>query len=155
MSAHADEEPGLPYTPSHTGRRSKVGYLGFSGVGFNDLWPLAAGLVGSLWLAFDFFLGEGWPRGSWQARTLVAALPFAAGFGYLRILVVGRPPHFKADLWVAACALRIDFGDPPFAWCPLWPRIWTDLAAAAGPRRARDELPPLARARSRRPGLKP
>jgi hypothetical protein len=155
MSAPAGEEPGLPYTPSLTGRRSKVGYLGLAGVGFNDLWPLALGLIGSLALAINFFLGEGWPRGSWPARTLVAALPFAAGFGYLRLLVVGRPPHFKGDLWVAARALRLDFSDPPLRWFPLWPRVSPDLAAAAGPARARDLVPPVARLRARRPETKP
>jgi hypothetical protein len=155
MSPSTGEEPGLPYTPSHTGRRSKVGYLGFAGVSFNDLWPLAVGLIGSLGLAIHFFLGEGWPQGSWPARTFVAALPVAAGFIYLRLLVVGRPPHFKGNLWVAVCALQVDFGDPPFRWLPLWPRLWPDLAAAAGPARARDEVPPLVRLRAARSGPKP
>ena len=43
----------------------------------------------------------------------MAALPFAAGFGYLRLLVVGKPPHYKGDLWATALDLRLDFTDPP------------------------------------------
>src|SRR5580704_14234902 len=93
------EEPVLPYTPSNTGRSARVGYLGFDGVGFNDLWPLFAGLILSIGLSLKFFVGDGLSGGHWLPRTLIALAPFAAGFGYLRFLVVGRPPHFKADLW--------------------------------------------------------
>ena len=52
------EEPVLPYTPSNSGRRARVGYLGFDGVGFNGLWPLFAGLVLSIALALKFFVAE-------------------------------------------------------------------------------------------------
>jgi len=147
MGAPAEAEPILPYSPSHTGRRSPVGYLGFTGVGFNDLWPLAVGVIASLALAIAFFLGGRWPEGSWQGKTFAAALPAALGFGYLRGLVVGRPPHFKGDLWIAVRALRCDFVDPPLAGLPVWPRLWADLAETGGPERARDERPPLARRR--------
>jgi hypothetical protein len=85
------EEPALPYTPSNTGRRARVGYLGFDGVGFNDLWPLFAGLILSLALALKFFIGDGADGSHWLARTVAAALPFSLGFAYLRLLVVGRP----------------------------------------------------------------
>ena len=143
------EEPVLPYTPSHTGRRARVGYLGFDGVGFNDLWPLFAGLVLSLGLGLDFFVAGGGPEAGWLARTLLAAAPFAAGFGYLRLLVVGRPPHFKGDLWTALLELRLDFTDPPWSLCPLVPRLVT-AGAAVGPARAGDLPHPRARARAAR-----
>jgi len=143
MHPLSEEEPALPYSPSHTGRRSRVGYLGFDGVGFGDLWPLFAGIVGSLALGLDFFVGGGWRHGPWVVKTAVAAAPFAAGFGYLRFLVVGRPPHFKADLWTAALNLTVDFSDPPLRWLPLWPRVHADLAAASGPAREGDRLHPL------------
>ena len=137
MSAVAaeTEEAGLPYTPSHTGRRARVGYLGFDGVGFNDLWPLFAGLVLSAGLGLDFFVGGEGAGHGWVARTLLAAAPAAAGFLYLRLLVVGRPPHFKGDLWATALGLRLDFTDPPFPALPLVPRVFTE-AAASGPERA-------------------
>jgi hypothetical protein len=147
MGEPIEAESILPYSPSHTGRRSNVGYLGFTGVGFNDLWPLAAGVIASLVLAIALFLGGDWAEGSWQGKTCVAALPAALGFGYLRGLVVGRPPHFKGDLWIAVRALRLDFIDPPWAGLPVWPRVWADLAATGGPERARDERTPLARRR--------
>lgn len=138
------EEPVLPYTPSHTGRRARVGYLGFDGVGFNDLWPLFAGLVLSLGLGLDFFVAGGGPHAGWLARTLLAAVPFAAGFGYLRFLVVGRPPHFKGDLWAALLDVRLDFTDPPWPVCPLVPRL-VAAGAALGPARAADLAHPRAR----------
>jgi hypothetical protein len=145
------EEPMLPYTPSNTGRRARVGYLGFDGVGFNDLWPLFAGLVLSIALALKFFIGD--PSGGthWFARTLVAVLPFACGFGYLRLLVVGRPPHFKGDLWASALCLRLDFTDPPAVGLPIWPRILIESAAATGPSRAADLRHPMAGVPGRRP----
>ena len=135
MHDPAEDEPVLPYSPSHTGRRSRVGYLGFDGVGFNELWPLFAGLVLSLGLGLGYFVGGAWRHGHWAAKTAVALAPFAAGFGYLRFLVVGRPPHFKGDLWAAALNLTFDFSDPPSMWFALWPRIRADLAAGAGPAR--------------------
>src|ERR1019366_8235255 len=79
------EEPALPYTPSNTGRRARVGYLGFDGVAFNALWPLFAGLVLSIGLALKLFLGDGGAGSHWLSRTILAALPFAGGFAYLRI----------------------------------------------------------------------
>jgi hypothetical protein len=141
------DEPVLPYTPSNTARRARVGYLGFDGVGFNDLWPLFAGLVLSIVLALKFFVAD---RAGvhWLARTLEAALPFAAGFGYLRFLVVGRPPHFKADLWESALCVRLDFTDPPCSWLGIVPRIFVDSAAVSGPARAAD-LPHPGRAKRR------
>jgi hypothetical protein len=129
------EEPVLPYTPSNTGRRARVGYLGFDGVGFNDLWPLFAGLVASIGLCLRFFVGQA-AGAHWLARTLEAALPLAAAVAYLRLLVVGRPPHFKGDLWVTALGLRLDFTDPPFRSLPVVPRVVIDMAAACGPERA-------------------
>jgi len=133
----------LPYTPSNTGRRARVGYLGFEGVGFNALWPLFAGLILSLALALKFFLGEGGAATHWLSRTVVAALPFAGGFGYLRLLVAGRPPHFKGDLWATVLNLRLDFTDPPRRGLPLLPRIVVSAAAASGPGRAADLRHPM------------
>jgi len=137
METEADE-PALPYTPSHTGRKARVGYLGFDGVGFNELWPVFAGLIASIALALSFFLGEGADGSRWLAKTIIALLPFATGFGYLRVLVVGRPPHFKGDLWATALGLRIDFTDPPLRVLPVCPRILVDTSAATGPARAAD-----------------
>ena len=139
------EEPALPYTPSNTGRRARVGYLGFDGVGFNDLWPLFVGLVLSIVLALKFFIGDGVDANRWVARTVLAALPFAAGFAYLRLLVVGRPPHFKGDLWVTALNLRLDFTDPLSLMIPICPRLVVDATAASGPGRAADLAHPLSR----------
>jgi hypothetical protein len=136
------EEPMLPYTPSNTGRRARVGYLGFDGVAFNDLWPLFTGLVLSIALALKFFIGD--PAGGhWLERTVSAALPFAAGFGYLRFLVVGRPPHFKGDLWASAHGLRLDFTDPPRFGLSILPRVLVDSTAASGPGRAADLRHPM------------
>jgi len=137
------EEPVLPYTPSNTGRRARVGYLGLDGVGFNALWPLFAGLILSIGLALKFFLGDGASGSHWLAKTVVAALPFASGFGYLRLLVAGRPPHFRGDLWATALNLRLDFTDPPRRLPPICPRIAVDTAAAAGPGRAADLQHPM------------
>src|SRR5476651_581337 len=132
------DEPALPYTPSNTGRKARVGYLGFDGVGFNDLWPLFAGLILSLGLALKFFVADTGGGSHWLARTLEAGSPFAGGFAYLRLLVMGRPPHFKGDLWATALSLRLDFSDPPLAAVPILPRLCVDAAAACGPGRARD-----------------
>jgi hypothetical protein len=143
------EEPMLPYTPSNTGRRARVGYLGFDGVGFNDLWPLFAGLILSIGLALKFFVADR-AGGHWLERTLVAALPFACGFGYLRFLVVGRPPHFKGDLWESALGVRLDFTEPARFGLTLIPRIVIDSAAATGPGRAADQRPPTGASRRRR-----
>lgn len=143
-----EEEPSLPYTPSNTGRRARVGYLGFDGVGFNDLWPLFSGLLVSIGLALNFFIGDGMAGRGWLAKTIVAALPFCAGFGYLRLLVVGKPPHFKADLWETALGLRLDFTDPPIRIFPICPRIIAGAAAVSGPARAADATHPRAKAES-------
>jgi hypothetical protein len=137
------EEPVLPYTPSNTGRRARVGYLGFEGVGFNALWPLFAGLILSVGLALRFFLGDGGAGSHWLARTVVAALPLATGFGYLRFLVAGRPPHFKGDLWATALGLRLDFTDPPRCCLQILPRVVINTAAASGPGRAADLPHPM------------
>jgi len=136
-------EPSLPYTPSNTARRARVGYLGFDGVGFNELWPLFSGLVLSIALSLRFFVAGGVDGRYWLGRTIIAVLPFAAGFGYLRFLVVGRPPHFMGDLWSTALALRLDFTDPPLAAIPILPRIVVDQTAASGPGRAADLQHPL------------
>jgi hypothetical protein len=120
-----------------------VGYLGFVGVGFNELWPFFGGLIFSIALALKFFVGDGGGGGHWLERTVVAGLPFAAGFGYLRVLVVGRPPHFKGDLFATALGLRLDFTDPPFRLVPIWPRFVLDRTAASGPGRAADLQHPL------------
>jgi hypothetical protein len=121
-----------------------VGYLGFDGVGFNDLWPLFAGVLLTVALALAFFIGDGLEGRGWLAKTAVAGLPFCAGFGYLRLLVVGKPPHFKGDLWATALDMRIDFTDPPRRGFPLVPRVGIDAAAATGPARAADLRHPLA-----------
>lgn len=120
-----------------------MGYLGFDGVGFNDLWPLFAGLVLSIALALEYFVGGGGGGMHWLSRTAVAALPLAAGFGYLRLLVVGRPPHFKGDLCATLLDLRLDFTDPPWALLPIVPRLTLDATAASGPGRPRDLRHPL------------
>jgi hypothetical protein len=137
-------EPVLPYTPSNTGRRARVGYLGFDGIGFNDLWPLFAGIAGSLALGLKFFVG-GTGGGGWILRTAAASAPFLAGFGYLRLLVMGRPPHFRGDLWATALGLRLDFARPPLGFLPLLPRVRIDGSAACGPGRAADLRHPLPR----------
>jgi hypothetical protein len=145
---HPDtEEPALPYTPSNTGRRARVGYLGFDGVGFNDLWPLFAGLTLSIALAMKFFIGDGVDGGRWLTRTILAVLPLALGVAYLRLLVVGKPPHFRGDLWATALDLRLDFTDPPRPALPVLPRLVIDATAAAGPGRAADLRHPLSRLR--------
>ena len=61
-------EPSLPYTPSNTGRRARVGYLGLEGVGFNDLWPLFSGLILSIALSLKFLAGTGWDGRSPRSR---------------------------------------------------------------------------------------
>jgi hypothetical protein len=121
-----------------------VGYLGLEGVGFNDLWPLFSGLILSIALSLKFFVGDGASGGHWLGRTIAAVAPVAAGFGYLRLLVVGRPPHFKGDLWCTALGLRLDFTDPPLRLIPIVPRLFVDQAAASGPGRAADLRHPLA-----------
>jgi hypothetical protein len=143
MPAEVDE-PSLPYTPSNTGRRARVGYLGFDGVGFNDLWPLFAGLILSIALGLKFFIGDGAAGAHWLPRTIAAVLPLACGCGYLRFLVVGRPPHFKGDLWSTALGLRLDFTDPPLRAFPILPRILLEETAATGPGRAADLRHPMA-----------
>ena len=120
-----------------------MGYLGFDGLGFNELWPLFAGLILSIFLSLRFFVGEGVDGRHWLARTIIAVLPFAAGFGYLRLLVVGRPPHFKGDLWSTALEVRLDFTDPPLTRIPILPRIVVDQTAASGPSRAADLQHPM------------
>jgi hypothetical protein len=120
-----------------------VGYLGFDGVGFNDLWPLFAGLVLSIALALKFFIGDGSAGGRWIERTLLAALPLALGIAYLRLLVVGRPPHFKGDLWATVLDLRLDFTDPPRRALPILPRLVVNATADCGPGRAADLRHPL------------
>lgn len=139
MSAE-EPEPALPYTQSHTGRGARVGYLGMEGVGFEELWPLFAGLILSLAAGLHLFLGAGSERGGWIARTVMAASPTAAGFGYLRLLVQGRPPHFKGDLLERAVRLRPDFSG-------RWPRLRADTSDAGGPERAADLAHPLSRRR--------
>ncbi len=137
------EEPILPYTPSNTGRRSRVGYLGLEGVGFNDLWPLFVGLILTVALALKFFVGEGAGGGHWLTKTVAALLPAAIGFGYLRLLVMGRPPHFKGDLWDSLRTLRFDFEDPPVGSLPLVPRLVFDDRGSRGPSRAASRMHPL------------
>ena len=144
------EEPILPYTPSNTGRRSRVGYFGLEGVGFNDLWPLFVGLILTVALALKFFVGDGATGCRWLTKTLVALLPAAMGFGYLRFLVMGRPPHFKRDVWDSLRALRFDFEDPPLGNLPLVPRFVFGDRGSGGPSRAacrKHPLLPLGRAR--------
>jgi hypothetical protein len=120
-----------------------VGYLGFEGVAFNDLWPVFLGVVLSIGLGVRFFVARSPGPGEWPELTLLALAPFAAGFGYLRVLVVGRPPHFKEDLLVTALAIRLDFTEPPIPAFPVIPRLKIDAAAACGPGRASDERHPI------------
>jgi hypothetical protein len=133
------QEPALPYTPTNTGRRARVGYLGFEGIGFDGLWPLFCGLIASIGLGLRFFVGAQSAASHWPSKTALAALPLCAGYGYLRFLVQGRPPHFKGDLLHAALQLRLDFADPPLRALPILPRI---VAAAEAPRRAADHAHP-------------
>jgi hypothetical protein len=131
------EEPALPYTPSNTGRRARVGYLGFDGVGFNDLWPLFAGIILSIALALKFFIGEGADGRSGFARTAIAAAPFAAGFGYLRLPRRAGPPISRGPVGDRALpAAR--FHRPAAASLPIIPRVRVDATAARpGPARRR------------------
>ena len=138
-----NEEPLLPYTPSHTGRKARVGYLGLDGVGFNGLWPLFVGLVASVALALHCFMGDGSGPGHWLGKTVLSALPGSLGFAYLRFFVAGRPPHFKGDLWATFLGLRIDFSDPPLRQVPILPRVCPDAAVAAGPGRSSDLRHPM------------
>jgi len=138
-----EEECSLPYTPSNTGRRARVGYLGFEGVGFNDLWPVFAGIVLSLGIALKSFVGDGVDGSHWMGKTVLSLTPFSLGFGYLRFLVMGRPPHFRSDLLATALRVRVDFTDPPLRCFPLIPRICLDAAADCGPARAVDLSHPL------------
>jgi len=140
-------EPALPYTATNTGRRARVGYLGFDGIGFEALWPLFAGLVLTIGLGLRFFVGAESATGNWPAKTVIALLPFCAGYCYLRFLVQGRPPHFKGDLLEAAIGARLDFSDPPYRAVPLLPRV---VAREAGPARAADQSHPMEEARRRR-----
>lgn len=142
MSDEVDE-PLLPYTPSHSGRKARVGYLGLVGVGFNGLWPLFVGLIGSVALALHCFLGDGSGTGHWLGKTVLSALPGTLGFAYLRFLVVGRPPHFKGDLWATLISLRVDLSDPPLRLLPIVPRICPDAAVPAGPGRSSDLPHPM------------
>jgi hypothetical protein len=82
-----------------------VGYLGFRRGGLQR--PLAAlrGPDPEHRPRAEVLPRRGADGGHWLASTAAAALPFAAGFGYLRLLVVGRPPHFKGDLWATALCL--------------------------------------------------
>jgi len=142
MRADASE-PALPYTPSNTGRRARVGYLGLDGVGFNDLWPLFLGLILSIASALKLFIGEGSEVGHWATKTIAALAPAAVGFSYLRFLVMGRPPHFRGDLWATLLSLRLDFTDPPLRAFPILPRLASDSVAASGPKRTGDLCHPL------------
>ena len=137
------EEPSLPYTPSHTGRRARVGYLGLEGVGFNDLWPVFLGLILSVAAAIRFFVAEADSGTHWLSRTLVALAPCSLGFAYLRFLVMGRPPHYRGDLLATALSVRVDFSDPPLRALPLVPRIGCDAPAASGPSRPAAKIHPL------------
>jgi hypothetical protein len=145
------EEPGLPYTPSNTGRKARVGYLGLDGVGFNDLWPIFIGLILSIGLGLKYFVGDAVAGGHWLSKTVVALSPFASGFGYLRLLVVGRPPHFKADLWSTVLDLRLDFTNPKWRLMLILPRIVINATAACGPERAADLAHPRALCRGASP----
>ena len=100
-------------------------------------------MVLSIWLGLRFFLGDGAAGSHWLAKTIVALLPFAGGFAYLRFLVAGRPPHFKGDLWATVLDLRLDFTDPPLRVLPICPRIVVNAAAASGPGRAADLRHPM------------
>jgi hypothetical protein len=147
MAPDPQAEPVLPYSPSHTGRGSNVGYLGLSGVDFPQLWPLFVGVASGIGLGLHFFLGDGAGSAHWIAHTLASVAPAVLGYGYLRLLVQGRPPHFKADLVHAAARLRIDFTSPPVRSVALVPRIRVDGSDGAYGRVC--ERHPLARLRAR------
>lgn len=139
-------EPSLPYTPSNTARRSGAAYLGFDGVGFNELWPLFAGIAASAALSLAFFVGRQGESLGWEARSALALAPAAAGYGYLRYLVSGRPPHFKSDLWANAAGLTLEW--PSGRAAPgVLPRIRVDGSSACGPARAADGAHPRSRRR--------
>jgi hypothetical protein len=142
--ADPEQEPALPYTPSNTARRSGAGYLGLEGVAFNDLWPLFAGVAATAALALAFFVGRQGESLGWEARTAMALAPSAGGYGYLRFLVSGRPPHYKSDLWAGAAGLRLRVPQSRSFLCSL-PRIRVDGSSWNGPYRPADEVHPRAR----------
>ena len=133
MNVFSDDEVLLPYSPTHTGRRAKIGFLGIEGANFNDLWPLLAGIAGSVALVMALFIGGWWPDASTVVRGIVAFLPLATGYGYLRCFVQGKPPHFRGDLWVTLRALRFDFSDPSPGVIPLLPVLRMILGCVPGP----------------------
>ena len=96
---NASEEDRIPHTPTHTLRSSGVGFLGIEGADFNELWPLFAGAVVSTGLSVAFVASSAETHWHWMARTACALAPVVLAYGYLRLLVHGRPPHFKEDLW--------------------------------------------------------
>ena len=119
-----------------------------TGVGFDELWPLFAGLILSIALALRFFLGSGADGSHWLAKTLVAAIPFGAGFGYLRFMEsrAGRR-DFKGDLWENARRLEgPDWSGPaPSSPAPVVPRIISTRPQTRGRRAPRPSFTPGAR----------
>jgi hypothetical protein len=111
MSLYQEEDPVLPFTPTHTGRRAKIGYLGIDGSNFNDLWPLFVGVIATVALSLASFIGDSFSELSAPVRLGLVLAPVALGYGYLRFLVHGRPPHFRTDLWLTCRSLRFDLAE--------------------------------------------
>jgi hypothetical protein len=117
------EESSLPFTPTNTARRSKIGYFGIAGENFNDLWPLFAGVVGSVALGIAFATDGSSSAATLVSRLALCASPTVVAYGYLRLFVHERPPHFRGDLWSDFRALRVNFTNPPELRLPCWPLL--------------------------------
>ena len=135
----------LTATPTHVGRASRVGYFGFATAEFGDLWPLLGGIVISIGLLMEIFLGGGLSRSPVALRIVVAIGPALAGYGYLRFLVEGRPPHFKGDLLETLRSARLDLSDPPFPMIAIVPRIRIEIGLEPDLPGGRQPVHPLAR----------
>ncbi len=150
MSAEP-EDPALPYSPSNTGRAARVGYLGFEGVGFNDLWPLFGGLILTLALGLKFFVGDGGAGAHWLRRDAARPPPVRGG------LRVPAPPRRRP----APAFQGRPVGDGPSACA------WTSRSrrgrgsasfpesASTGPRRPVRRAPPTSRIPCARRGAAP
>ena len=123
MNADLGEEVSLPFTPTNTARRSRIGYFGISGENFNDLWPLFAGVVCSVILGIAFVAGEIGSAATVVYRLALSAAPTVAAYAYLRIFVHERPPHFRGDLLSDLGSIRVNFTHPPRPLSAGWPQL--------------------------------